>query len=156
MLLSVIAIILYYVRDAWWFNTLWAYPAGIFYSTYKDQIQSFANLHYKLVLFSLVFICTCLYLFPIEAHGFKTNILSVFFAFLIVVLSMRIKIHNRALEWCGENLFPLYIYQRIPMMIFAIVLPSSFLVQYPLAYIGICLVVTIGLVYLYKFIKIAL
>ena len=92
---------------------------------------------------------------PFGAAGFKHNSLSVVFALLIVVLSMRIKIDNKMLRWCGELLFPLYIYQRIPMMVMAALVPS-FVVQMPLLYIAICFTSTILMAYLYRFIKVSL
>lgn len=155
LLITLCALTLYYLRDPWWYNTLWAYPAGLFYSTYKKNIESVVDKHYACVFIFLSLICVIIYIAPFTAHGFKTNLLSVFFAFLIVVITMRIKVYNRLLEWCGEQLFPLYIYQRIPMLIIATLIPS-FVSGYPLFYILVSLILTILLTYCYRFIKVSL
>ena len=39
------------------------------------------------------------------------------FAFLVILISRKIELNNRYLNWCGKNLFPLYIYMRVPMLV---------------------------------------
>lgn len=40
------------------------------------------------------------------------------FVFAIVGITKMFPPQNRILKWFGENLFPIYIYQRLPMMLF--------------------------------------
>ena len=42
---------------------------------------------------------------------------NIMFAVSVVIMTMRIQVHNRILNWCGINLFALYMLQRIPMII---------------------------------------
>lgn len=154
-MLTLVAIGLYYVKDPWWYNTIWAYPAGMFYSINKGKVEKMANRRYPLLLGLLSLAFVMVYLIPFEAIGFRTNLLSVVFALLVVVLTMRIKIGNSILRWCGEQLFPMYIYQRIPMLVFATLMPSL-VANYPLVYIAISLLVAVFLTFCYRYIRISL
>lgn len=154
--LTIVAIGLHFVKESWWYNTLWAYPTGIYYSCYKEKIETFVTSKY-LWSVSILFVAFCLvYIMPYEAAGFRTNILSVLFALLVVMLTMRVKIYNSYLRWCGEKLFPLYIYQRVPMIVFYEVIPSKIICEYPLVYIAICFMITIIIAFAYRFIKLSL
>ena len=46
------------------------------------------------------------------------NLYAVLFCGVIVTLSMKISFKSKILIWCGQNLFWLYILQRIPMIVF--------------------------------------
>lgn len=154
--LTIVAWGLMLVKESWWYNTLWAYPTGMFYSINKTKLEDLANRKWTLVTGILLVLFCAIYVIPFGAAGFKHNALSIVFALLVVVLTMRIRIDNKVLQWCGEKLFPLYIYQRIPMIVFATVLPAWMLNVQPLLYIGICFLSTLVLAYLYRFIKISL
>lgn len=154
--LTIVAWGLMLVKESWWYNTLWAYSTGMFYSTNKTKVEDLANRKWALVTGILLVLFCAIYVIPFSAAGFKHNALSIVFALLVVVLTMRIKIDNKVLQWCGEKLFPLYIYQRIPMIVFAAVLPAWMLNVQPLVYIGICFLSTLVLTYFYRFIKISL
>ena len=80
------------------------------------------------------------------------NLLHLSVAFAVILLVMRLQIQSQPLEWCGSHLFPLYIYQRIPMLMF----PESFIASYHLLYILSCLVITITIAKFYRFWQIKL
>jgi len=61
---------------------------------------------------------------------------------------MKIKIDSPALKWCGKNLFPFYIYQRIPMIILA-KYGGGVLFDYPLLFMVIALIFTLVIILLY-------
>lgn len=154
--LTVVAIGLYFVKESWWYNTLWSYTTGMFYSIFKKKIELIVNRRYPLVLV-LMLVAFCLFfILPLGLMGFKTNTLGIIFSLLIVVLTMRVKIDNCFLRWCGEQLFPLYIYQRIPMMIFASCLPIWMLKEQLVVYVTICFVSALIITYLYSFFRISL
>lgn len=46
------------------------------------------------------------------------NIIAIFFCLSIVFVTMKIRFKNKLIMWFGENLFWIYILQRLPMMIF--------------------------------------
>lgn len=156
LLLTVAAVALSPFKESYWYNTLWAYPAGMFLSVYKKETEKLIDNHYIAALLILSILFAGFHFIPTEMAGFKTNIQSILFALLIVTVTMRIRIGNPILQWCGENLFPLYIYQRIPMIVLAATLPSWMLSDKPFIYISICLILTILIGMGYRFIRIKL
>jgi hypothetical protein len=89
-----------------------------------------------------------------QVGAFVFNIMSVFFALLIIVLTMKISIGNKILYWLGSNLFPLYIYQRLPMMIFLSLCPNTLIVSHPYFFLIACVVITGVIAWGYKFFRI--
>ena len=75
--------------------------------------------------------------------------------FLLVILSMKITISNPILCWVGKNLFPMYIYQRLPMIILQNQY-ESFIGNHPVLFVAISLIVTIGITHFYKYWSISL
>ena len=76
------------------------------------------------------------------------------FAVLVVAITMRVKVENPALVWLGVNLFPIYIYQRVPMMVTAELFPS-FVASQAVLFCVICFAVTVAIACAYKYIKIS-
>lgn len=139
------------VKEAWWCNTMLAYSAGYFFGSYKNQIETAIKRHYGvfLALFLALFLfADALSLMHRDFHYAVANIAAVLFAALVVTLSMKIRVSNPALSWCGKKLFPLYIYQRVPMLIIAFLSPS-FIVTYPLAFSAITIGITLVIAYFY-------
>lgn len=67
------------------------------------------------------------------------------------MLSMKIKINNAVLIWAGKNLFPLYIYQRIPMIVFSSINGGAFVSSHPILYTSTCLLTTLLFAHFYKY-----
>lgn len=144
-------LVLCQVKEPWWYNTLWAYPCGVFFSLYKQQIEGIVMKHFLLTVIVLSVLFLGIYLLTEDMMGIRTNALSVVYALGVVVMSMRIKIGNRILCWMGKHLFPIYIYQHVPMMVFSVVLPVWVLRDYPLAYILICFTFTMVITQVYSY-----
>lgn len=72
---------------------------------------------------------------------------------LIVVLSMKIELHSKPLAWLGQNLFPLYIYQRIGMIVLGRIDEGYMIANYPYVYIVGCVLMTLFFGWTYKFVK---
>ena len=154
ILITIAAIVLFFFKEYYWYNTLWAYPAGMYYSNNKQKIEGYIDTHYTKSLLILILLVALFSSIPWNLAGFRVNALSIAFALAIVTLSMRLKIDNPILRWCGEQLFPLYIYQRIPMIILAATLPSWMLNGHPLVYTVMCIVATVLISMGYKYFRI--
>lgn len=105
-------------KDAWWFDTVLLYPLGIWYSIGKDNIERFikkkpVNYYLLFILCFGVFVVSHLQLLYI----FLYEISQVALCALIVMVTMKVDIHNKILEFLGRNLFEIYILMRIPMII---------------------------------------
>jgi hypothetical protein len=78
------------------------------------------------------------------------NIQSVTFALIVVLLTMKVQINNKWLLWMGVNLFPLYIYQRIPMIAIREILGNNFIKNYTIVYVIASLAITLLIANYYK------
>lgn len=158
-------------KETWWYDTLLAYLAGVVYSINKEKLEELFKQHY------FVFIAIGLLLFFVFKtlmplvngklfsslpnawylfFGIYGNFCSVCFAVIVVMLSMKLKLHSRWLEWFGMNLFPLYIYQRISMISISQyhggVIPNS----YPYLFVIGCFIVSCVIASIYKHFRIIL
>lgn len=103
-------------KDTWWYNTIFAFPMGMLYSVYKTRIEHEVrgNRYWYVLIFTFL-IFTSLYLSnSIPLYLFAAGI----FPILVALITMKIKIGNKVLEWLGINCFTIYILQRIPMTIY--------------------------------------
>lgn len=137
-----------------WYNTIFSFAAGLLFSQYKTQIEMLVQRHYWLFLPICLFAFLAVHTYKFTFYGLKDNFSSILFAISIVVISMKIKVGNKALIWCGTKLFPLYIYQRIPMIFLSTFDGGTFVTQHPFAYVWTCLVITIAIAFLYRSISI--
>lgn len=139
------------VKDTWWYDTILAYPAGYIYTNYRQQVEPILKRYF----FAIFFLLVCIFLFT-HGHGpflrgLRPNIMAVAFALIVVMLTMKVQIGNSWLQWFGTNLFPLYIYQRIPMIALQATVGDEFLSHYPIIYLIICLLITCLIARYYKF-----
>ena len=95
------------------------------------------------------------YLIPYRHLYIADNICAIFFALTILCITMRVRIQNRHLCWLGKNLFPLYIYQRIPMIALLAIGDGILAREYEWLYVTASLTVTICIAYLYQYIAIS-
>ncbi len=119
------------------------------FSSYKGKIEPFISKNYYLFLIVLLLSFILLKNTNLHLHGFVKNVEAIVFSMIIVLMTMKIKIDNPALKWCGENLFPFYIYQRIPMIILAKYMGGGILFDYPLLFMVISLLISLVIILLY-------
>ena len=95
-------------KTSCWYDTIFCYPAGMMFSMYKNRIKPFLQKYFIFALLLPLIIFTILY--PLSDYkGMFHNIYSISLCLFIVVLTMKVRIGNKALYWLGTNLFPLYI-----------------------------------------------
>ena len=145
--------VLYLLKGSWWYNTLLAYPAGVFMAMNKDWLLKLVKNYFWPILFGLIALFLVLWVYK-KSSFWVYNAASIIFAFLIVTLTSRIRIQNRFLIWLGMNLFPLYIYQRLPMLTLNELCPSIVSV-YPIAFYLISFLITVIIAASYKYWRIS-
>lgn len=97
----------------WWYDTLAAYPAGLCFSLLKEKL-----INIKLEHVFIWFVSTIAIFFVwrhyvgIDIYG----ICAVIFSFVVVAISLWVKVDNPVLHWLGKHSFSIYILQRIPMI----------------------------------------
>lgn len=149
LLLSIV--LLSYLKQSWWYDTMLCFGFGITFSILRSRIETATKRHYWSILVILFLLLFCLNAIPFYAKGLIYNTYCIVFCMSIVMLTMKFSINNPILVWCGKNLFPLYIYQRIPMIIFSTISGGAFISSYPVLYTLASLLVTILFAYLYKY-----
>lgn len=127
-------------KGAYWYDTMLAYPTGMLYSSYKTEIER--ALRGRRWIAATAAVATLFLACHYAGQCWAIHLLeSSFFALLIVLLTMKLRIHNRALNWLGINAFAIYILQRLAMIVcahlglntgaplfFAIVIPATLLI----------------------------
>ena len=167
ILIVALAIVLSITRadKEWWWNKLMVVPFGAGVSIYRERLKDFADRHYRSMICCVLLLLGLHYAFflalrflripwPNPDCGVAFNIRSLLFAMAVVLATRKVKIQNPALIWLGANLFPLYIYQRIPMWGFKAVLGADFVYDHVLLYSVMCIVATIAIAWLYRFFEI--
>ncbi len=105
-------------KEDYWFNTLLCYPLGITYSYYKKTIEKYCFDSKK---YWLIFAITLVSFMVLHKYSninyIYYEIYAMIFCIVVILITMKIKINNKYLKWFGDNLFGLYILQRIPMLI---------------------------------------
>ena len=141
-----------------WYNTILCYPLGVYYSIFKDSIISISKKYYILILvvLSSIFVSLHFQRFVPALHGLSYNAKAIVFTLLIVHLSMKFRLNNSFFHWAGVNLFPIYIYQRIPMIAIANLTGLNWIISKPWLFIIICATTTGCIALFYKYWRIRL
>lgn len=159
-LMILFALVISQFKGSWWYDTCLAYSAGSVYCYYKESVERVVNRNYLIYVTLAASALVVSYIVMLNATIAQSllfmNVCSVCFSLFIVVLSMRLQLKSRLLEWSGKNLFPLYIYQRIPMLLFSVLCGGCLVAELKYVYVIVCAVISIALARLYKYIAIKL
>ena len=127
-----------------WYNTVFCFPAGMWFSRYADKLLPFLQRKWTLWTASLL-LTAALTVFLVNTRDpWLYNLRAVAFALFIVLVTMKVKIGNKAVCFAGALTFWIYILQRLPY----ILLKKAGLVNVdPYLYIAVCIAVTIPLAF---------
>lgn len=105
-------------QAAYSFNTVLAYPAGLAYSYFKPQIEKLYenNVRYVATLASAVAVFAVISPFT-GAHYMIYELYAIAFCLVVVILTLKVQLRSPILRWFGQNLFWIYVLQRLPMMV---------------------------------------
>lgn len=132
-------------KETWWYDTSFCYVLGALYSVYKEKIELWLeNRNLLCLVYSVVFF--------IIAYHFKNNIIwnylhTLLFAVIIIIISRKVRLNNVFFEWIGRNLFPMYIFQRLPMML---LVKNEFMAENPYVFFVVAFISTICITYIYN------
>lgn len=145
-------IILYILGfDSYWFNSAYCYLLGCFWSINKEKIEDFLMIYDKKIMlidFVLFMLTYLLSYKKVMFNEFFYCIACVLFCLMFVFVTRYIHFENRILMYGGMLLFPLFIYQRIPMILFKKI---NWIFGRPYFYFIICMIFTIMLALIYQF-----
>lgn len=106
-------------RDSWCYDTIILFAVGMIFSLVKPLAEKILSRH-GLVYPCAVVAVAAVYLFFYKKRSGGIEFYSmwvIMFMALVVLLTMKIKIGNRVLDFFGSHVFSIYILQRIPMII---------------------------------------
>lgn len=132
-LITIYAIIMSIYKQSWWYNTIFCYPAGMFYSYYKKKLNELFRKRYYICIIFLIVLFVLFYLNA--SNPLMHNGASIVFSFLCVLGSMKVCFANKTAIWLGVRIFPLYIYQRLSMIVIQALYPELVSVTPPGAYL---------------------
>ena len=133
---------LYLTKGFWWYDTVFSYGFGALFAFYKDSLQELIRKRYRPLL--IVSLCGFLIFYNLhDKFSISANITGVFLCCLLVLFTSKVKLKNRLLEWSGKNLFPLYIYQRLPMFALSTLAGGSFMNEHYYLYVAACFIITV-------------
>ena len=136
----------YNIKPLYWYDTALCFALGIFYSLYKEKVASVVN-HNIVTWVITVVLAFSLYL-TLRKMGTAAYLLAnLCFAFGVLTATMRITFNNKVLKWCGDNLFEIYILQRIPMISLKALGLADFNI---IVYFILCAVITVLLTICFK------
>lgn len=141
----VYTLLLSYFKDTYWYNTVFCYVFGCFYAVKKEKIE---NLIRKRENGIFVFLLAVFYLtLKFRKNLICYDIMGLVFVGIILLITRKIVIKNNFFEWTGKNLFPLYIYQRLPMILLCQI---DFFKIHPHIFFAAVIVLTILIAVLYN------
>lgn len=136
-----------------WYNTILCYPLGFMYSTYKDRIEAYLQKEYWRTSIILLVVFVPIYLLfhncQIDRFQIGYNVVSMMFALLIIMLTIKVRINNKPLRWAGAHLFPIYIYMRVPMMVMQYKAPELLVTHFAL-FVVISMIATLIIAHFFK------
>lgn len=149
--LFIILLVLSYFKQSWYYNTIMSFGAGCIFSIYRNNVEKIFFKYYWLCLIPILVLLGIFLKMQFEYRGIIYNFMSILFAFIVLLFTIKIKIGNKCLYWFGKHLFPLYIYQRIPMLILFKIDGGAFVCNNVFLYIILCFIITIAIASFYKY-----
>lgn len=105
------------IKPVHWYDTALCYPLGMLYSRYRSSLEKLltrSRLLWAGALAGSVLVCRFFFL---RYSDLNSILLNLSFTGMTLLVTMKISSRNPLLRWCGKHLFPLFILQRIPMIL---------------------------------------
>lgn len=107
-------------RDGYWYNTAILVPLGFLFSMVKDKVDKLLEkgvCFYPIlsIIVLAVYIFSYFKRFDYGIEGY--TIWAISFIGVVILISMKLTIRSRLLEWTGSHIFSIYILQRLPMIV---------------------------------------
>lgn len=103
-------------KAMWWWDTILAFPLGCALSLWKEKATAVQKtLPWLLGGFLALAVLVAAKRYSIHAPFTCTQIAMAALMVLLVLASMRFALKGRILAWLGEQVFGIYILQRLPM-----------------------------------------
>ncbi len=116
--LCVLVFLTYYfgIRPEHWYDTALCYAFGMIYSFIKPKAEQIFSKNAIVWGAAILVLLGAFYILKWD-HPLLDCVANLLFTSAVVLFTMHVTFKNKILVWCGENLFELYILQRIPMIV---------------------------------------
>lgn len=135
-------------RDTWCYDTIILFPAGMIYSVVKEPAEKLISKH-GLIYPALLLVTAAVYIPFFFKRGGGIEFYSmwcILFMALIVLLTMKVRIGNKILEFFGSHVFSIYILQRLPMIVLS---KLGFAQLNKYLFVIVCFIITVILAVLF-------
>ncbi len=107
-------------RPPYCYNTMLLAPLGMIFSLWRNRIERVvekSDICYSgiLTIIGGVYIVSFFHRWDYGLGGY--TVWAIAFTLILVLVTMKVYIHNNLLEFFGKHVFSIYILQRIPMML---------------------------------------
>lgn len=144
----VIVLRVFNLKQSYWYDTIMIYALGMWYSRLRPYVEKIVMKNQVWIPLFVFSVLVCLYSFKFAKQNFVLYELSMaLFVWTVLLFTMKVSICNKPLVWLGKNLFPLYIFQRLPMIILDHFGLSDFNIY---LYFAVCFAVTLGIAWLFS------
>lgn len=113
-------LLLFKLKGSYWYDSIVGYIIGMFFSNYKDFVEKILEcriFEIFAVIISSVVLVICAYFELFSKNVIFALVYNSLFCIFFVLVSRKIKLNSKILKIMGENLFPIYMYMRVPMMV---------------------------------------
>jgi len=103
-----------------WYDTAFCFALGFLWSYFKEKIDGLMRRHTVYYIALAVSIAAFVAATVVYRQGFNPvlgTLKNLLFAVAFTLLSMRLSLHNKILEWLGKHSFGIYLLHRIPMIL---------------------------------------
>lgn len=137
--------VLFLYKDNFWYNTLIAYSFGMIYAVYQKQFEKVLLKNRFYIPAFVVTYLLCTYAKDRSDRLFYYEVAVVLFVMLLLLVSMKLSLRNKVLQYMGRHLFSLYMLQRLPM----IALKKTAVYQNMYVYFFVCVIITFVLSWIF-------
>lgn len=126
-------------KPAYWYNTLFCYAAGMWFFLGKPLFDKLIGKWYLRI--GVWVACLAVFYVLYKIPGVKAySLYACVFCLLVVLVTTNVRMDNPILRWLGKNTFTIYIFQRIPMLIFASLGWTQYNILFMIATIAVAMV----------------
>jgi len=145
------AFVLHLTKPSVWYDTILCFPAGMWFSFYRERIDNLLKKRYGVVLAAVTAAFIIAFVMTSKISQVFYCLYSVCFALLVVVITARIRFRSPVLCFFGSHIFSIYILQRIPMSAFKNVFGSNYV--YFFASFAVTVIAAVAFDFVFKHIR---
>lgn len=106
-------------RPTYCYNTIIIMPLGFIYSEFREDIERLIMRSEPAYLLTLLCVLAIYIISYKNRYDYGIEVYTVWaaaFTSLFVLITVKLRICNKVLDWFGTHIFPVYILQRLPMI----------------------------------------